>query len=131
MEQWENSKPGGHLLSWDGDVKSYIRCSLCTKSWPYKKSGRMTWKTDVLETCAGTPAAAEQLRSRIRQEIAKTSSSQHNLFSNRIAIKSLVRNVGSHLLLPLGRSWRLLLVRQSAVSSLLALKSLERELEPD
>ena len=79
MEKWEKSKPGGHSLSWDGDVKGYIRCSICTKSWPYKRSGRMSRKSDILEVCAGSPAAAEQLRSSVKRELSKTQS-QHNLF---------------------------------------------------
>ena len=79
VKEWEDKKPGGHTLTWNGDVKGCICCTVCTKKWQYK-SGRMDWKTQIYtQLCTGNSQEADRKRQTLCLEISKISS-QHDLF---------------------------------------------------
>ena len=80
LAEWSEKKPGGHALTWSGNVNDCIVCTVCTRKWPYS-GGRMPWKTQIYQACPGNAVLAEQTRCSIRKEVSAVRYS-HSLFLN-------------------------------------------------
>ena len=80
LAEWSEKKPGGHALTWSGNVNDCIVCTVCTRTWPYS-GGRMPWKTQIYQACPGNAVLAEQTRCSIRKEVSAVRST-HSLFLN-------------------------------------------------
>ena len=84
QEEWEKRKPGGHLLTWDGDTQGVLVCSRCTRKWLYA-SGAI-WRVQIQQTCAGSAEEEDKKREVFRETLVTWQAGQvdgpttHKLF---------------------------------------------------
>ena len=56
LQTWQKEKPGGHLIEWDQNPETLIKCTACDRSWKYAEGCGNTqrkhgWHNTMKEPC--------------------------------------------------------------------------------